>query len=160
MKRAASAALSVVWALSTLSPAFADQPLPLATYKAECPNPPSNGPLFIGQGIPTVYSGGHIDVAHDIHWLSADHSEHLVGYVITGMSGEIVLVPYTTQRIFAKRYKVLAADDYIPLGVFTLNANTLNAALRKKHLLDSPNERLRMHNCFRNVWNGEYPAQR
>lgn len=135
------------------------QPLPRAVYKAECPLPTSNGPLYLGQGIPTVYLHGHIDVVRDIQWLSVGGERSLIGYAITGMSGEIVLVPYTTRHVFTQWSKVLAANMYVPLGNFKLSEQTLNAALQKKHLLSRPSERITLHQCFSNKWDGSYPKK-
>lgn len=144
-------ALLVVSALPAIA---ASQPikreLPMAAYKAECLVPATNRPLFVGQGIPTVYEHGHIAVARDIHWLSVAAKE-LVGYAITADSGTIVLVPYTNQPVFVGQPKVRAAIQYIPLGKFPLTSDAVTTALRKRALLARPNQKVLVHRCFRNA---------
>ena len=135
----------------------ASQPLPKAKYKAQCPFPPSNGPLYLGQGIPTVYVQGHIDVARDIHWLSLKNEPDLIAYVLTGQSGEIVLVPYTARNIFRTHPAKLGANQYIPLGSFLLSPPNLNARLAKRRLLNAGSPTVQVHSCFSNTWPGTYP---
>lgn len=160
VSRLARVAMLIIGISAFVIPATAQQELPKAQYKAECPLPPSNGPVFLGQGIPTLYVNGHIAIARDIHWLSQDETERLIGYALTSDSGEIVLVPYTTQHIFAvlDGGRLPSANNYLPLGKFSLSNTTLNAALRKKQLLIHPSRQIAIHRCFRNVWDGKYPA--
>lgn len=133
------------------------QPLPVGVYKAECHVPSKGSPLFLGQGIPTLYVHGHIDVVRDIHWLTLDSEQDLVGYALTASSGTIVLVPYTTSKVFTQQPKVLAASDYIPLGKFALSSSALSNVLRGRKLLVRPSETITVHPCFRSTWDGKYP---
>ncbi len=129
-----------------------------AHYKSVCPMPQAGSALFVGQGVPIVNpTSGTIDVARDIHWLSLSTDSNLVGYAITGTSGITTVVPYTRKNLFIGGYRLLNADQYIPLGKMLLSGENVTRALYAGHHLKSKGLKFIVHPCFSNEWNGKYP---
>lgn len=135
-------------------------PLPKARYKAECPMPPSNSPVFLGQVIPTSkQKSGKLDLASDIRWLSLGNDRTLVGFLLRGQSTKWFLVPYSTKPIFKGQWKALGADQFFPLGEGEISAGILSRLLLDRDLATkNVASKISMHPCFKSTWDGSFPA--
>lgn len=143
-------------AFAAISIPIASSALPASHYKSVCPNPKSGSPLFVGQGIPSVYVQGHIDVAKDIHWLSLAGQTGLVGYVLIGTSGIVTVVPYSNQKVFVDQIPN-AANQYLALGRIPLTGDSLTRALKRSGHVLKDADHFEVHRCFATVWDGKYP---